>query len=272
MALTFGFYNSIDHDRKYDAIQFGQIFDGIIRDGVYATYENAMIVKESSIDNRVIVQSGRAWFNHTWSYNDSDYSIVMPDPESFLDRIDAVVLDINTTNSYRKNTFQVVTGTPSDNPQKPSLIKESGHYQYPLCYVHRYGGVNHIYQRDITNSVGTEECPFVVGVLQGISIDDLIAQWQSQFTAWMSDEQNEFFAWMENNNKKYDNMLNHNSIAWNNWFSHIQYELDGDVAGHLQKQIDQIKKFAVIYVVDTTLFVPMSGASVIDKKLIFAQA
>lgn len=303
MALTFGFYNSINHDRKYDAIQVGQIFDGLIYDGVYETYKKAMIVKESSNDNQVIIQPGRAWFDHTWSYNDSDYNMSMPEPESFLDRIDAVVLDVNSTSNYRRNSFLVVTGTPSDSPSKPSLIRETGHNQYPLCYVYRYGGQNKINQADITNAVGTSECPFVVGVIEGISIDDLVSQWSSEFhnymnqkvaewdqyesarrTAWDSFQagmtreiqayeqlmEQRFFEWMESQKSNYEDFINHNALAWNNWFQHIQYELDGDVAGHLQTQIDQIKKFASIYVVDKVLYVPMSGASVVGQKLVFA--
>ena len=35
MSLTYGFYNSVDHDRVYDATQFGSIFDGVINDGVF---------------------------------------------------------------------------------------------------------------------------------------------------------------------------------------------------------------------------------------------
>ena len=35
MAVTYGFYNSSNGDRKYNAEQFGSIFDGIILDGVF---------------------------------------------------------------------------------------------------------------------------------------------------------------------------------------------------------------------------------------------
>ena len=35
MALSYGFFNSLDGDRKYDAKQMAQIFDGILNDGVF---------------------------------------------------------------------------------------------------------------------------------------------------------------------------------------------------------------------------------------------
>lgn len=290
MAFTFGFYNSVNHDRRYDAVQVGQIFDGIIKDGVYETYKKAMMVKASSTDNQVIVQPGRAWFNHTWSYNDADLPVSMPGPETFNQRIDAVVLDINSANSNRRNSIQVVRGTPHPNyPAKPTMINELEHHQYPLCYVKRTGGVNKIIQADIENAVGTSACPFVIGVLKVMNIDDLLTQWSSQFTTYMNSKKSEwnafqdsqtyrmeqyereFFAWMENEKVQYYDFLDHNEIAWRNWFDHVARELDGDIAGHLQKQIDEIAKFAHIYVVDKVLYVPMSGASVEDKKLIFAR-
>ena len=38
MALTYGFYNSKNGDRKYDAVAMSRMFDGIIRDGVISAY------------------------------------------------------------------------------------------------------------------------------------------------------------------------------------------------------------------------------------------
>lgn len=288
MAFTFGFYNSVNHDRRYDAVQVGQIFDGIIKDGVYETYKKAMIVKASNTDNQVIVQPGRAWFNHTWSYNDADLPVAMPGPETFYDRIDAVVLDIDSSNASRTNKILVVKGEPAAWPSNPALANTTEHHQYPLAYVKRKGGVNRITQSDITNAVGTSACPFVVGVLEVMNIDNLISQWSDQFTRYMNGKKSEwnafqntqtykmeqyeaqFFAWMENEKVQYYDFLDHNEIAWRNWFDHVTRELDGDIAGHLQQQIDEIAKFAHIYVVDKVLYVPMSGASVEEKKLIFA--
>ena len=244
MAFTFGFYNSINHDRRYDAVQVGQIFDGIIKDGVYETYKKAMMVKASSVDNQVIVQPGRAWFNHTWSYNDTDLPMTMPAPDAFFDRIDAVVLDVNSSNSSRTNSIIVLQGESAASPVRPSLIRQADHNQYPLAYIRRYGGVNTIYQRDITNAVGTSECPFVIGVLEGLDVNTFLAQWSDDFNHWNADKK----------------------TAFENWFSHLHYELDSDVAGHLQEQID---RFAYVYVSGTTLFLPLSGASVVDQKLIF---
>ena len=48
MSVTYGFYNSKNKDRRYDAIQMSSIFDGIIRDGILQHVGTAMMVKEST--------------------------------------------------------------------------------------------------------------------------------------------------------------------------------------------------------------------------------
>ena len=47
MALTSGFYNSINGDRTYNAEQMSSIFDGIINDGVFASIGKVFQVKVS---------------------------------------------------------------------------------------------------------------------------------------------------------------------------------------------------------------------------------
>ena len=44
MALTYGFYNSQNGDRMYDATDISSIFDGIIKDGVFMSIGDAFIV------------------------------------------------------------------------------------------------------------------------------------------------------------------------------------------------------------------------------------
>ena len=56
MSVTFGFYNSKEGDRRYDAIQMSSIFDGIIQDGILQHVGTAMVVKESEA---MIITLGR---------------------------------------------------------------------------------------------------------------------------------------------------------------------------------------------------------------------
>lgn len=248
MAFTCGFFNSVAHDRKYDAVQHGMIFDGIITDGIYATYLKAMVVKASENASEVIVQPGRAWFNHTWSYNDSDYPVAAPEPEVVLDRIDTLVLDVNSEDAVRENKFLWVQGTPtSQTPEPPALIRTATHNQYPLCDVYRQAGTTMIYAADITNRVGTSDCPFVTGVLESIDIDDLLAQWDDEFHTWENATKASFEGWMVNQQSVYTAWFDALKIQMAGdvadveaWVQTIKDIIDEETATHLQLEIDEI--------------------------------
>lgn len=178
MALTYGFYNSLNHDRKYDSLQLSQIFDGIINDGVYESIGDALMVKASNAMS-VSVGLGRAWFNHTWTLNDALYLVTITDAELALNRYDAVVLEVDSGN--RTNSIKVVKGTPAVNPVKPTLITSDTVNQHPLAYIYVKAKATEITQANIQNAVGTSECPFVTGIISTISVDNLIQQWSAEF-------------------------------------------------------------------------------------------
>lgn len=251
MAFSFGFYNSFNHDRKYNSIQISMIFDGIISDGIYATIGEAMVVKATSEDNVVVVGPGRGWFDHTWNYNDADLPVNAPISDVLLKRIDALVIDINANENHRENKIVWVQGTPSSNPVRPTMINTLERHQYPLCYVERKPNVEKILQEDITNMVGSSECPFVTGILQTINIDELLLQWKDQWAQfvityektadeWMDDQKADFTAYYTEFKRQMDAFEAASGKEFNDWFASIQDIFDGSVAGNLQNEIDQI--------------------------------
>ncbi len=160
MSLTFGFYNSRNGDRRYNAEQMSAMFDGVISDGIFQTIGDKLMVSAES-GMTVNVGTGRAWFNHTWTYNDSVLPITIDASEIALNRIDTVVIDVDKLN--RTNSILVIKGTPASKAVAPTLIRDSDseHYQYPLCDIKVQKGVTAITQSDITNRIGTDT-PFAI--------------------------------------------------------------------------------------------------------------
>ena len=204
--VTYGFYNSKNGDRKYDAIQMSSIFDGIIRDGILQHYGTAMVVKESE-GMMVNVGIGRAWFNHTWTLNDALLPLTVPISEVLLNRIDAVVLEVDSREAVRANSIKIVKGTPASSPKNPTLVKTNDRWQYPLAYIRVNAGVTSIRQANITNCVGTSACPFVTAPLEKMSIDALVAQWGDQWKAFYGAQTSD----MEATNSFWKNQ-------WRTWF------------------------------------------------------
>ena len=186
--VTSGFYDSLNHDRRYSSIQFGSIFDGVIRDGVFQHVGSRMMVSQNS-GMMISVGTGRAWFNHTWTYNDSILPLTVSQSEVILDRVDAVVLEVDAREEGRTNTIKIVKGTPtSKNAKPPAMLKEKNRWQYPLAYIKVAAGVTSIRTADITNKVGTSDCPFVTAPLDKMSIDDLVKQWADQWQVFYENE------------------------------------------------------------------------------------
>lgn len=241
MALSCGFYNG--PGRTYDAEQISSIFDGIISDGMYSGFKQAMVVIESQNDNEVIIQPGRAWLLHTWAYNDANLPFEAPQSEVVLDRIDALVLDVDTNPEVKNTTFQWVHGTPaSKDPERPTLIDTENHKQYPLCYVYRAAGTTSITQANITNTVGTSELPFVTGIIDTLDISELLRQWQASWDAFIGSYESEVKTWTEEQKASFTAWMTAEKAQWDAWFNNLQHVLDGDVAGHLQNEIEALDK------------------------------
>lgn len=186
MTVYFGFYNSSSGDREYDAIDFSKLFDGLINDGIFASQGDKFIVVEdtpASMD--VVVGSGRAWFNHTWTLNDADLDVTVPTAHATLNRIDIVYLEVDE--STRTNSIDIVSGTPATTPVAPTLTQTSTVHQYALAHIYVGAAVTSIGQEDITNKVGLSATPFVTGIIDQIDVDDLMLEWQAEWDTWFDD-------------------------------------------------------------------------------------
>lgn len=271
MSVSSGFFNSLNGDRKYNAAQMSAIFDGLIIDGVFASIGTAFAVKAAG-GLTVNVGVGKAWFDHTWTVNDSILPMTAPEAEVLLDRIDAVVLEVNGTESVRENTIKFVKGNPSSAPSRPTLTNEGNVHQYPLCYIYRKYGTAVINQADITPMVGTESTPFVTGILQTISLDELLGKWQDEldrFTDarsqevddWIAQEESDFTAWfnkmkadLQQEQTVLDQWIASEQADFLAWYNQMKDQLSGDVACNLQLEIDkeEVKRILLVGFEDGT--------------------
>lgn len=217
MAITFGFYNSVNNDRRYDATQMSSIFDGIITDGVFMSIGTALMVEENS-GMSVKVGIGRAWFNHTWTNVDAEFILPIDISEIVVNRIDAVVLEVNSSDSVRTNSIKVIKGTPTLSPSNPVMINSETLHQHPLAYIYVGVGVTSITTANITNAVGTGACPFVTGILETMDIDGLIAEWGAQWEEWVLN----WDAWELSQAGNFTTWMGTQEGAFSQWFADIQ--------------------------------------------------
>ena len=187
MSVTSGFFNSLNGDRRYNAEQMSSIFDGVINDGIFANIGTVFSVN-ADVGNTIIVGIGRAWFNSIWLLNDALLPLIANISEILLDRIDAVVIEINHSDSVREGSIKSIKGTPSSTPNSPTMVHTSDINQYPLAYIYRKANSISIIQADITNMIGTASTPYITGILQVQNIDNIVAQWESQWSTFYNQE------------------------------------------------------------------------------------
>lgn len=228
MSVTSGFFNSLSGDRKYDAIQISSMFDGLITDGIYNGYLESFMVTASSPASMVVtVGEGRCWFNHTWTLNDAPLPLTLDVGDVVLNRIDTIVIDVDSTDTVRACTIKVIKGTPSSQAVRPTLENTETHHQYPLCDISVPAGATTVTQSNITNRRGTSDCPFVATLMESVDVDDLLIQWESQWNDWMTDRANAMDSWTAEQQE-----------AFTTWFQTVQDILDENTAGNLLNRIN----------------------------------
>lgn len=173
MAITSGFFDSVNGDRKYSAQQFGNLFTGIISDGVFSGVGGGLKVESRS--SQVYINSGRAWCRGTWIDNDAYASLNVPaNSHPNYSRYDAVVLTFDSSSSVRRNSIDYISGVAAATPLKPTLKNDSLTKQIPLCYIFRPANSTTITQSNIESTIGTSACPYITGPLKTIDVTDVV--------------------------------------------------------------------------------------------------
>ena len=274
MSVTSGFFNSLNSDRRYNAEQMSAIFDGIIKDGVFASIGTAFTVSAVS-GFTVNVGIGRAWFDSIWVYNDAILPLTFDIPEVVLDRIDAIVIEINKTEEVRAGSIKIVKGSPASIPQRPTLTKNAYVTQYPLAYVEINAGRVSVSQSMITSMIGTSECPYITGILQVQNIDNIVAQWQAQWTEWyanqteageiqldqMVDAWDQWFAGATTENEnEIDNWTSSMKAQILAWFDTIQDLLEPDVAANLAAKLLDLESILTTLAQTKAMYQPLQAS------------
>lgn len=132
MAVTYGFFNSVNGDRKYNAEQMSEYFRGIVNEGVFQHLDGGLAVTAGT-GLAVSVASGRAIIQNRWVQNSDAMTLSISAASETYARKDAVVVRLNY--STRSIEIAVKAGTPAASPSAPSMTRNSTTYEMALAYV-----------------------------------------------------------------------------------------------------------------------------------------
>lgn len=183
--VTYGFFNSVNGDRLYNADDISNYFVHLISDGVFATPSNAMQVQALS-GMTVSVTPGWGFIKCKWIHNDTPFALTIDAADIALDRIDRIVLRLDVSDAVRSIAIAVKKGTPGGTPTPPALERVAGGvWELSLAQIAVAANATAITQADITDErPDTSVCGFVTGLIDQIDTTNLFAQFTSAFNAW----------------------------------------------------------------------------------------
>ena len=207
------------YDRAISSEPLRNLLHRLFTDGILPDVSTNLQVTTATGMN-VIVKAGFAIVQGCLKLEENDRTLAVQASDSVNDRIDTVVLRLNSNDDQRYCDLYVVEGTPATSPVRPNLTRTDSVYELGLADIFVAKSTATITQQRITDTrYETERC----GVISSLSEYDtttIYKQVQADLKDFKDTEQAEFLAWYEN----------------------IKNILDESTAGHLQNEIDATNK------------------------------
>lgn len=199
MAITSGFFDSVNGDRTYNAEQMSSYFDGLISDGVYENIGDRFLVTSANDGMSINVGSGRAIIQSHWVKNDSSEVLTLDPSDVQLNRIDAIALRLDV--SERSIELVIKKGTAvNGNPSLPAVTRTESVYELYLASVYVKKGAAQ--PTSVTDLRPSSYCGWVTGIIKQVDTSDLFTQWDTaykqmffEFDQYMAAKKAEFNAW-----------------------------------------------------------------------------
>ena len=262
------FWNS-NSDRYYDADSMGDWLHPFFKNGVF----NGQMQVTANDDMSVTIAAGYGYINGKHRHFLTATTLDLETASGTLDRIDNVILRRDDT--QRMIYLFIQKGGNAASPVAPALTRDGTIYDLKLAEIYIAAGTVKITQAEITDTrMNAAVCGWVAATVTQIDLTQIQAQFDVYFTAYkknisdqyqlymaaiqsFEDQAQEaynlmiqaFNAWRQNQEAAFNNWYLTNTGNWTqdfqDWFDGIRDQLDTDVAGHLQNEIEAIQN--VIY-------------------------
>ncbi len=175
-----GFFDSVNHDRLYTAEQMIYPYHRLVSNGVYPNpdgtpSDDLQVVASGGMN--VLLKAGEGMFFNRWFKNPSGIVIPVPANNAAYTRIDSVFIYVNM--SSRESTIIYREGYSANTPPPTSELPGTKYYR--LANIAVPSGATNITGYYITDLRGSEECPWVTGLIQQVDTSVLWAQFQAGY-------------------------------------------------------------------------------------------
>lgn len=190
MSITYGYFNSVNGDRKYNADQMSQYFKGLISNGVFANIGGSMAVVADGQSMSVNVLTGRAVIDCKWIENDAAFPLTISQSHATLPRYTAVVVQLDSVERLIRITTK--DGTPASTPEEPEIDSAT---ELCLAMILVPAQSNTVIQSRVIDKRGSSLCLWVTGLITQLDTSELFLQWQSAFNNYFEEMTAAFDDW-----------------------------------------------------------------------------
>lgn len=231
------FFNSENNDRVYDSDDFSDWLRKFFTTGVF--YGDLQVTANN--DMTVNVNPGYTNVEGKVMIFDTISSLIIETANPTYDRIDTVVIERNDTN--REITLKVIKGGYSTEPTPIAPVRANGIYQLVIAEVFIAHGATAITQSVITDKrANADVCGYVITPIDTFDFSQFATQFEAYLREFKESSAVDFNQWMINEQLEFNTWKNAEKSDFDTWFANIRYILDGDVAGHLQNEIDELSE------------------------------
>ena len=203
------------YDRAISSEPLRNLLHKLFTDGILPDVStNLQVVAGSGMN--VVVKAGFAIVQGCLKLEENDRTLAIQASSATNDRIDTVVLRLNSNDDQRYCDLYIREGTPATNPVRPNLVRSDSVYELGLADIFVTKTITSITQSKITDTRYEAERCGVISSLSEYDTTTIYSQVQADLKEFKDTEQAEFLAWYEN----------------------IKNILDESTAGHLQNEID----------------------------------
>ena len=238
------------YDRAISSEPLRNLLHKLFTDGILPDVStNLQVVAGTGMN--VVVKAGFAIVQGCLKLEENDRTLAIQASSATNDRIDTVVLRLNSNDDQRYCDLYIREGTPATNPTRPNLVRSDSVYELGLADIFVSKTITSITQSKITDTRYEAERCGVISSLSEYDTTTIYKQVQADLKEFKDTEQAEFLAWYEN----IKNILDESTAG------HLQSEIEATNAVVATKQDKAIKTTIILGLTwtDLTQNVPVEG-------------
>ena len=184
------------YDRAISSEPLRNLLHKLFTDGILPDVStNLQVVAGSGMN--VVVKAGFAIVQGCLKLEESDRTLALQASSAINDRIDTVVLRLNSNDDQRYCDLYIREGTPATNPTRPNLVRSDSVYELGLADIFVSKTITSITQSKITDTRYEAKRCGVISSLSEFDTTTIYNQVQADLVDFKDSEKADFMNWYQ---------------------------------------------------------------------------